>query len=100
MLTSKIAEILLDNGWHSTTQIAILVRDFIRPEVAWRRAYSGPNTQRGRSLFQGYRGYTLLYLCKWAKIKKIEKRTINGHSEWRASDIDWLKERILKEEEK
>lgn len=93
MLANEISKILLDNKWHSTTQISILIRikgkGVIRPEIAWRRANRVARPHE--TIDQGYRLIVFDVLRQWHKLGKIEKNYINRHIEWKTIDMKWLK---------
>lgn len=85
----EIARILLDGQWHTTTSIAILVRGYIRPEVAYRRLY------HFGTIRSGYTNVVWHVLRRWMRINKVESRIANKISEWRIIDREYFK-KILK----
>ena len=93
-LANEIAKILLDDEWHSTSQITILTMSLIRPEIAWRRARRPSDPQRHKLIYRGCRMLVYDILYEWLKLGKIIKRNMNGHVEWKVTEIDWFREKL------
>lgn len=76
--TEEIVRIISDMEWHSTSEIAIRVGDYIRPEIVWRQA------KRSQLTIDGARRAWVSHRLKyWHKMGLVKKRKRNNTSEWR-----------------
>ena len=93
-LKSELAKLLLSDKWYSTSQLAILCGQDIRPEVAWRRCRSYDKNRTSVTVNEGKRRMVQDILDRWHRNKIVERKPINNYVEWRAINYEWLKEQL------
>jgi len=84
--TLELAKILSSGGWHNTTCLAVLIGDYIRPEMVWRRARQH---RQKDNMDAGRRHWVYEELRYWWKVGKVDKEIDGDVTRWRVRNKDW-----------